>query len=116
MKLNSSSSIKDKYSDAVLEGNKVMTSQPVTIEKAPPGEDPFLNRDEDEDFKVTVSSYSALLLVLVYYWFENLDISHSIIFKSYPGCWCFHIPFGLMFQFSKFNSYITFGWIIADVY
>ena len=53
--MSSSSSIKSKYRDAVEEGNKVVTSKPVTIEKAPVGEDPFINRSEDEDFKVTVS-------------------------------------------------------------
>jgi len=36
-----------------VEGNKVVTSQPVTIEKAPPGEDPFPSRNDDEDFKIT---------------------------------------------------------------
>lgn len=52
-KLTSSNSIKDKYKEAVVEGNKVVTSQPVTIEKAPPGEDPFPSRNDDEDFKIT---------------------------------------------------------------
>lgn len=58
-RLASSSSTKSKYREAVEEGNKVITSKPVTIETAPPGEDPFLSRDEDEDFKVHVSLTSV---------------------------------------------------------
>lgn len=56
----SSSSVKEQYREAVVEGNKVITSKPITIEKAPPGEDPFLTRAEDEDFKITVDLVSAL--------------------------------------------------------
>lgn len=62
-KLTSSSSIKDKYKEAVVEGNKVITSQPVTIEKAPAGEDPFPSRNDDEDFKITVSFIFRYLYV-----------------------------------------------------
>ena len=62
-KLTSSSSIKDKYKEAVVEGNKVITSQPVTIEKAPAGEDPIPSRNDDEDFKITVSFIFRYLYV-----------------------------------------------------
>lgn len=48
--------VKSKYQEAVVEGNKIITSQPVTIEKAPPGEEIFPSRNEDEDFKITVRS------------------------------------------------------------
>lgn len=63
--LASSSSIKSKYREAVEEGNKVVTSKPVTIEKAPIGEDPFLSRSDDEDNKVTVSIIFGLMCALV---------------------------------------------------
>lgn len=62
-KRGASSSVKEKYREAVEEGNKVITSKPVTIEKAPPEEDLFRHNYEDEDLKTQVRNIRLLNLM-----------------------------------------------------